>query len=148
MKTTTTKPKIFIADDDPDEMFLFRSALSHCNIAHELTWFKNGKLLFDFLQTDNCVYPDIIFLDLNMPVMSGLECLHAIRSLEKLRGLTIVIYSTSAHPSDIKNTFEAGANCYLIKPASYVQLQKILCDIFIEGILLKPSPYDIHHYVL
>jgi len=148
MKNLQSKIAIFIADDDPDEMCLFKNALDDVEIPHDLAWFKNGELLLSNLKNDDFKNPDIIFLDLNMPVMSGLECLTAIRNSENLKALKVIIYSTSDNPTDIKNTFAAEADFYLKKPGTYGQLKKILHEILIGDFLSHRIRHDLKYYLL
>ena len=65
-----------------------------------------------------------MFLDLNMPIMNGFECLEAIRSTPHLKDLLVAIYSTSSAERDIEETFEKGANIYIKKPSSFNELKK------------------------
>jgi CheY-like chemotaxis protein len=70
--------------------------------------------------------PHLLFLDLNMPRKNGLECLKEIRSNEKLKDISIAIFSTSANENDIEETFLHGANIYITKPNSYNLLKQVL----------------------
>jgi len=136
-----------MADDDPDDMCLFKDALHDADIAHELTWFKDGQLLVSALENTDGDYPGIIFLDLNMPSMGGLECLQAIRNSEKFGDLIVIIYSTSEQQKDIEDTFASGANAYLTKPSSYTELKRILRQIIVED-LSSHLQNDLEHFVL
>ena len=136
-----------MADDDAEDMCLFKDALHDAGIANELTWFKNGSLLLNALENPEANCPDIIFLDLNMPVMHGLECLQAIRKSENCKNLPIIIYSTSTHHKDIEDTFAAGANGYLSKPNNYTELKQILKVILVENKLLH-QPNDMAHFII
>ncbi len=122
-----------MADDDVDDMILFKEVLHDAKIAHELSWFKNGQLLLDALEERNENHPDVIFLDLNMPVLGGMDCLRAIRASENLSDLPVIIYSTSDLKEDIKATKDAGANGYLNKPNDYNELKKKLYALLVEG---------------
>jgi CheY-like chemotaxis protein len=70
--------------------------------------------------------PDIIFLDINMPRKNGIQCLDEIRSDERLKNITIAIYSTSGAERDIEETFIKGANVYIRKPNDFAALKKIV----------------------
>ena len=73
--------------------------------------------------------PHILFLDLNMPRKSGLECLNEIKSNTKFNDIVIAIYSTSASEEDIEKTFVQGANIYIKKPSSFKILKKVLSEV-------------------
>ena len=78
-------------------------------------------------ETENL--PDLIFLDLNLPIMNGFECLDIIRSTPHLKNLMIAIYSTSSADRDIEETFKKGANIYIKKPSSFNELKKSLKQV-------------------
>ena len=71
-------------------------------------------------------YPTFFFLDLNMPLKDGLECLKEIRSNEKLKNISVAIYSTSENEKDMEATFLNGANIYITKPSDFNTLKKVL----------------------
>ena len=71
--------------------------------------------------------PDLIFLDLNMPKMNGLEFLKAFKEISSFRNIPVVIYTTSSNPTDYNRTKEYGAVDYLIKPSNSKALyQKLI----------------------
>lgn len=73
--------------------------------------------------------PDLIFLDLNMPKLDGMDCLRRIRQMEQHRDTPVIIYSTSTNPRDKEQCSRLGASDYLIKPASIETLRKELSSI-------------------
>lgn len=126
---------IFMADDAPDDMCLFKDALLDLGINHDLTWFRDGELLLNNLNTTNFV-PEMVFLDLNMPKMSGMDCLKEIRKSDKFKDVIVVIYSTSSDHYDIENSFDAGANHYLTKPNTYLKLKESLYQLLQDNFLI------------
>ncbi|SIS42857.1 Response regulator receiver domain-containing protein [Zobellia uliginosa] len=114
---------IALADDDEDDRMLFSEAIEEITIKTQLTCFKHGQELMEHLNTPNIALPNLIFLDLNMPIKNGMQCLKEIRSNPALRDLCIAIYSTSSSEKDIEETFLNGANIYLNKPNNFVKLQ-------------------------
>jgi CheY-like chemotaxis protein len=71
----------------------------------------------------------MIFLDLNMPVKNGIECLEEIRSDKKLDWLPVIIYTTSDNPKDIETCYSLKANLYVVKPTSFESIIKTLKKI-------------------
>jgi len=100
--------KIVLADDDEDDRMLFKEAIDEINIQTKLSLFNNGQELMDYLLLPNVVLPNLIFLDLNMPIKNGQQCLIEIRNNPKLKDLCIAIYSTSSSENDIEETFLNG----------------------------------------
>lgn len=120
---------IMLADDDEDDRLFFREAFEEVKIKTNITTFNNGVELMTYLNNPDNPLPDIIFLDLNMPRKSGIECLQEIRNNERLRQLSVAIYSTSSSEKDIEDTFVQGANVYIKKPNDFSKLKKILSDV-------------------
>jgi CheY-like chemotaxis protein len=112
---------ILLADDDDDDTFLFREALEQIQVKAKLVVAENGMKLMDILQ-GNDAKPDLIFLDMNMPVKNGLECLQEIRESEELLHIPVVILSTSVADYPIELAYTAGANLYIQKPTSFSAL--------------------------
>ena len=120
---------ITLADDDEDDRLFFTDAFDELKINTVVNTFKNGKELLDFLNHPESVLPNIIFLDLNMPILNGVDCLKEIKKNDKLNDIAIAIYSTSSSDQDIENTFVLGANIYIKKPSDFGTLKKVLSDV-------------------
>lgn len=120
---------IMLADDDEDDRLFFKEAFEEVKIKYKISTFNDGEQLMDYLYVANNPLPDIIFLDLNMPRKSGIECLKEIRNNERLQKISVAIYSTSSSEQDIEDTFVSGANVYIKKPNDFNMLKKILSDV-------------------
>lgn len=120
---------IAIADDDEDDRFLFLEAFDELKIKTKVNTFNDGVFLMDYFSKDDCILPEVLFLDLNMPRKNGIECLQEIRSNPKFDDVSIAIYSTSSSEKDIENTFILGANIYIKKPDNFDSLKKILSNV-------------------
>lgn len=120
---------IILADDDEDDRDFFSEAFDDLKIKTKLNLFNDGQQLMNYLLQEDCVLPHILFLDLNMPIKSGIECLHEIKREEHLKDIAIAIYSTSASDEDIEETFVNGANIYIKKPNDFNTLKKVLSDV-------------------
>lgn len=127
MRPTTLH--IMLADDDDDDRLFFREAFEEIKIDYKLSMFNDGEQLMEYLHIPSNEVPDVIFLDLNMPRKSGLECLREIRADERLKKISVAIYSTSSSEQDIEDTFVNGANVYIKKPNDFNMLKKILSDV-------------------
>jgi len=120
---------IMLADDDEDDRLFFKEAFEEVKIGYEISTFNDGEQLMHYLNTPGNPLPDIIFLDLNMPRKSGMECLKEIRREDRLKRISVAIYSTSSSEQDIEDTFVAGANVYIKKPNDFNMLKKVLSDV-------------------
>jgi CheY-like chemotaxis protein len=117
---------IFLADDDEDDCMLFRDALNEVCTGSQLTVAANGVALMDILDLPPVPLPDVIFLDLNMPLKNGFQCLEEIKQDEKLKKLPVVIFSTTMQQEAVNKTYRDGANFYICKPSNYGQLKRTL----------------------
>ena len=135
---------ILLVDDDLDECDLFTTALKQVANDFEL---KHVIECSDLLSTIKETRPDIVFLDINMPGMSGIECLKNIRAEKKYQSLPIIIYSTSNNRVNIQEAYENKANYYVIKPYSIQGIMKALEKIISIDWQLQPSP-SLNNFVI
>ena len=91
---------IFIADDDPDDLDLYQEIIAEIP-GNSILCFSDGKFLYDHLvQADARELPDLIILDINMPLWTGQKTVAAIREIDRLRDIRIVIITTSRYEQD------------------------------------------------
>ena len=120
---------IILADDDEDDRLFFTDAFSELKINTKVNTFNDGVELMNYLNSDDAILPQVLFLDLNMPKKNGLECLVEIKSNNKFEDIAIAIYSTSSSEEHIEETFVKGANIYIKKPSDFEMLKKVLSDV-------------------
>jgi len=141
----TEKLTLVIVDDDPDDRELFIEAVSELGNDLECIEFPGGLEILSRLKGDKGFRPDYIFLDMNMPLMNGKECLVELRKLKELDSAQIIIYTTSQRQDDVKIMLELGANAFLIKPSVFSHLRTAIKYILsgekdpsqIEGLFQK-----------
>jgi CheY-like chemotaxis protein len=120
---------VLLADDDEDDRLFFKEAFEEIKVKTVVETVNDGVQLMNYLNRDDITMPHVLFLDLNMPRKGGIECLEEIRANDKLKNLTVAIYSTSASEQDIEDTFVKGANVYIKKPNDFYVLKKILGEV-------------------
>lgn len=120
---------VLLADDDDDDRLLFLDVLKELPTPVNLNVAANGEILMRML--DISVRPDLLFLDLNMPLKNGFECLEEIRSDKRLNDLPVIIFSTSSQPSAIDKVYKAGAQLYIRKPNDFTQLKKVINHVLV-----------------
>lgn len=118
---------ILLADDDDDDRLLFTDVLKEYSKDSNLTFAHNGEHLMTILRSEEL--PDVLFLDLNMPLKNGIECLSEIRGDEKLKDLPVVIFSTSSHPGTISQMYDIGAHLYVRKPNDFNALRRAISEV-------------------
>ncbi|HEU4496291.1 MAG TPA: response regulator [Flavobacterium sp.] len=130
MKQTKDKLHVILTDDMEEEHFLFRKALGELLLADiEVLCFFSADELFAYFNSSEFVAPHVLFLDLNMPEKTGLECLKEIRADERLKELIVAIYSVSASESDVSKTLAEGANIYITKPREFEEMKRVLNEV-------------------
>lgn len=106
--------QILLIDDDADDREIFTWILKTIDPASVIESATDGVEAMDKLNDDQ-YQPDLIFLDLNMPRMHGLDCLKHIREIQRLNRCPVIVYSTSSNPQDIAKSRMAGASDYIVK---------------------------------
>jgi len=117
---------VALVDDDKDDRFLFQEVIEEIKINTNLLLFTNGQEFMDYLTQGDMVNLHIVFLDLNMPVKNGIQCLEEIRDNNRFNDISVAIYSTSSSEADIEETFVKGANVYINKPNDFKSLKKTI----------------------
>jgi len=111
---------LLCVDDDPDDIDVFRDAVKQADRTARCVTASNGQQAFDLLEEG--LRPDFIFLDINMPVLAGMETLRAMREDGRYRTIPVIMYSTSSHPNEINDYKRAGATDFLVKPNHFSEL--------------------------
>ena len=114
-----TRLKFLLADDDEDDRILFGQALQEVDREAILETVHNGRDLMRKLRSSTSSLPDMVLLDLNMPGMTGLQCLEEIRSDEAFEHVPVLMYSTTSEMTAVQASYKLGANYYLRKPADF-----------------------------
>ena len=125
--------RILLVEDNPGDVRLTKEALQSCKILHELVVVGNGQTALAFLRGEppyaHPHRPDLMLLDLNLPIMDGRELLEIIKNDPKLRNIPVVILTGSAEQEDILRTYDLHANGYITKPVDterfFALIQKI-----------------------
>ncbi|HRE52964.1 MAG TPA: response regulator [Flavitalea sp.] len=147
MSTSNTRgAHILFSDDDTDDALLFTQAADLLSSPVLLSFAEDGEQLMRYLSKE--LLPDMIFLDLNMPVKNGFECVELIRADKRFDALPIIIYTTSDNPNDINTCHALGANLYIVKPNSFDSIIKTLKRALAINWKTQPFPTPREHFVL
>jgi CheY-like chemotaxis protein len=125
--------EIFLIEDNPGDVLLTREALRGARVLNRLTVASNGEEALAILRREGvhrtAVRPDLILLDLNMPRLSGLEVLTAIRTDPELASLPVVMLTSSGAERDVADSYALGVNCYVTKPVDIEQFLNVVRSV-------------------
>lgn len=124
----SSKPILLIEDDSVDVMTVKR-ALKEIGVGNPVVAVEHGEAALDYLRTPGSERPCIILLDLNMPIMSGIEFLREAKQDPALRPIPVVVLTTSAEQQDKVSSFDLGVAGYMAKPVDYRAFVEVMRSI-------------------
>ncbi len=142
--------KVLLVEDNPDEEELARIAFKRCGLsAEQIIVARDGREAVDYLFGEGAYAdrepqeaPSVIFLDLKMPVMDGIEVLKRIRGNDETAMIPTVILTSSDEPSDIREGYRHGANSYVRKAEDFEEFIADIAALRAYWLELNVPPYD------
>lgn len=128
------RKRLMIADDDPDDRDFFREAVSAISPSAECITAANGEEALQKLREPRNALPDIIFFDINMPRVDGMECLRCVKQDSRLKEIDVVLMSTAPSEDYQAEANRLGALGYIVKPHSIQELIQVL-SVYIITVL-------------
>ena len=133
---------LLLIDDDTATNYLNTKIVKQVDCADYIKVATSGQQALDYLSNSGTyavngdVYPrpDLIFLDLNMPMINGVQCLRELKKDPELRSVPVVIYTSSKSYDERAETLKLGANYFITKPPSFRQICKVVSDILAREI--------------
>jgi len=138
--------EILIIEDNPYDADLAIRALKKQKLANKLVHLTDGAEALDFIfgtgeyagrNVENT--PKVIFLDLKMPKVDGLEVLRQIKADARTKIIPIVILTSSAEDPDIKRCYELGANSYIVKPVEFENFAKTISELGLYWMIINKT---------
>ena len=139
-------PRMLLVEDNEDDIELTQRALRKNNLDNELVIARNGKEALDCLFRTGAYagkspnLPEVVLLDLNLPGMSGLEVLRAIRADERTRTLPVVVLTSSSQDKDMVESYKLGANSYVQKPIDFSEFLEATRQLGLYWLVLNRRP--------
>jgi two-component system response regulator len=137
---------ILLVEDNPRDVELTVRALKKHNLANRLFVLEDGMDALDFIfargkfaQREPHHHPKVVFLDIKLPKMNGLEVLRAIKSNEQTQGIPVVMVTSSQQDPDIKTAYELGANSYVVKPVEFDAFQDVMLRLGFYWLMVNQS---------
>jgi CheY-like chemotaxis protein len=139
---------LLLVEDSEDDVFLMKRSFTRADIHFDLQVVQDGDQAVEYLSgkgifADRATYPlpTLVLLDVKLPRRNGQEVLSWIRSQPQLKGLPVVMLTSSSEPEDVDRAYRNGANSYLVKPINYEQLDKMLPLLMEYWLSANVSPY-------
>jgi CheY-like chemotaxis protein len=132
--TEQAKP-ILLVEDDPGHVLLIEKNLRRAGVLNEIIKLDDGGKAVDYLFSEG-EYADsgnpaplLILLDMNLPVLSGLQVLQRIKADERTRRIPVVMLTTTDSPQEIEKCYDLGCNIYIVKPVNYVKFSEAIRNL-------------------
>lgn len=132
-------PILLVEDDQVDAMTV-RRALKELQVANPLVHREHGEAALEYLQNPENERPCLILLDLNMPIMGGVEFLEVVKTLPLLKRIPVVVLTTSAEEQDKCRSFDLGIAGYMRKPVDYRRFVEVMRAIDLYWTLSEAPP--------
>ncbi len=123
--------KWFLIDDDYDDQIIFEIAIKEVNSDIICVTAHNGLRALKMLMENHTFIPDIIFMDLYMPIMDGRECLKEMKKIKRLENIPIYIYSSPSEGTTVEELMALGAAGYIPKQSTIPGLVKALQQVLL-----------------
>ncbi|RKS95990.1 response regulator [Chryseobacterium defluvii] len=120
---------VIVADHEEGNVVYFKDILKDLKIDIKVQMFWNGEDLMKYLNTENNIVPEVLFIAHNLAKKSGLECLEEIKSDIRLNNMVNVVYSDRFSDQEADELFVKGANVCFNRPAEYKALKKIITEV-------------------
>lgn len=141
--------QILLVEDNMSDAMLTIRALKKHNLANDLVHLYDGAQALDFL-FGNGEYvgrnlaekPKVIFLDLKMPKVDGLEVLLHLKADDRTKGIPVVMITSSREEKDIVESHRLGVNSYIVKPVGFENFSKTLADLGFYWLLVNQTPRE------
>ncbi len=139
--------EILLVEDNPTDAELCIRALKKHNLANKLVWVKDGEEALDFIfaggkyadrKMEN--KPKVMFLDLRLPKVDGMEVLRRVKSDERTRIIPVVVLTSSKEDRDIAESYKLGVNSYISKPVEWGEFVRVITELGLYWLLLNKPP--------
>lgn len=141
--------EILIVEDNKNDVEMTLRAFKKKNIANRTLVIYDGEEALEYIfatgkysDRDIHQHPKIILLDLNLPKVNGLVVLQKIKADERTRSIPVVILTSSKEETDIVESYNTGANSYIVKPVNFENFSNSIAQIGLYWLLLNEPPIE------
>jgi CheY-like chemotaxis protein len=130
---------ILLVEDNPSDAELTQRALRKSELGARLAIARDGAEALEYLLS-NRPRPRVIFLDLKLPKIDGIEVLRRVRSDDRTRSIPVVVLTSSQEERDINECYKLGVNSYVVKPVEFDKFYRAVGDLGTYWLVLNKSP--------
>jgi CheY-like chemotaxis protein len=130
---------ILLVEDNPNDAELTQRALRKSEIAARLIIARDGAEALDYLLSDK-PKPKVIFLDLKLPKIDGIEVLRRVREDDRTRAIPVIVLTSSQEERDISECYRLGVNSYVVKPVEFDKFYRAVGDLGTYWLVLNKAP--------
>jgi DNA-binding NtrC family response regulator len=130
---------LLLVDDDPDDRELFIEAVKEIDASINCVAAKNGLQALEWLKDDSHPIPDLIFLDISMPLLNGSKCLAEIKQDNRLVNIPVIIYTTSRNVEESIVLKDMGAVHFISKPRDAEEIYYLVSVVLEEHLFAAPN---------
>ncbi len=138
---------ILLVEDNADHVELILKALRDNNVLNEVHVVTNGEEALDFLyqrgEYADASRPGLILLDIKLPKVDGIEVLRRIKADPKLKSIPVVMLTTSAGEEEMVESYNCGANSYIVKPVDFEQFAKVIKELKLYWLVINSLPESV-----
>ena len=145
--TAPSAADLLLVEDDPADVELTVRALKEARVVNAVVSVPDGAAALDYLFATGAYAhraeappPKVVFLDLKLPKLSGLEVLERIKAEPSTREIPVVVLTSSAEEPDVKRAYALGANSYIVKPVHFEAFLEAIGHAGLYWLLLNRPP--------
>ncbi|HMS82774.1 MAG TPA: response regulator [Nitrospira sp.] len=145
--TTSPHVDILLVEDNPDDVELTLRSLRKNNVTNRVAVVQDGAEALEYLfatgrYADRSIsrLPKVVFLDLKLPLVSGIEVLRQCKEDERMSQLPIVVLTSSREEPDVHTCYGLGVNSYIVKPVDFQQFTEAVRQVGLYWLFLNEAP--------
>jgi response regulator RpfG family c-di-GMP phosphodiesterase len=139
---------VILVDDDEGNIVFFKNILKELKIGIKVQAFQNGSDLLEYLNSEDALVPEILFMDFDIPKKNALECLQEIKENFKLENMVTAVYSSNLSEAEVENIFVNGGNIFMKKPNDYSALKKVVSEIITINWQYHTSGFNKDNFIM
>ncbi|AZA82325.1 response regulator [Chryseobacterium lactis] len=120
---------VIVADNDENTLIFFKNIFKELKVSIKVQCFDNGNSLMEYLNNDDAVVPEIVFIQHSIAGRNSVECIEEFKANPKFNNMVTAIFSDQICEDEVEDIFVKGTNIYIRKPEDFKSLKKVLTDV-------------------